>query len=84
MSGREADPPRSRMHCRAHKFFFFKQKTAYEVCGRDWSSDVCSSDLTQVMARRFASTCERSKPVLVSAALKDTSPDMVTDRTSVV
>ena len=26
-------------------FFFFKQKTAYEVCGRDWSSDVCSSDL---------------------------------------
>ena len=27
-------------------FFFFKQKTAYELCGRDWSSDVCSSDLT--------------------------------------
>ena len=27
-------------------FFFFQQKTAYEVCGRDWSSDVCSSDLT--------------------------------------
>ena len=26
-------------------FFFFKQKTAYEVGGRDWSSDVCSSDL---------------------------------------
>ena len=25
-------------------FFFFKQKTAYEMCGRDWSSDVCSSD----------------------------------------
>ena len=25
--------------------FFFKQKTAYEMCGRDWSSDVCSSDL---------------------------------------
>ena len=24
--------------------FFFKQKTAYEMCGRDWSSDVCSSD----------------------------------------
>ena len=22
--------------------FFFKQKTAYEMCGRDWSSDVCS------------------------------------------
>src|SRR3546814_9505062 len=26
-------------------FFFFKQKTAYEVRIRDWSSDVCSSDL---------------------------------------
>ena len=25
--------------------FFFEQKTAYEVCGRDWSSVVCSSDL---------------------------------------
>ena len=30
-------------------FFFFKQKTAYEMCGRDWSSDVCSSDLAYVM-----------------------------------
>jgi len=26
-------------------FFFFKQKTAYEITGCDWSSDVCSSDL---------------------------------------
>src|SRR3546814_6620201 len=26
-------------------FFFFKQKTAYEMRIRDWSSDVCSSDL---------------------------------------
>src|SRR5216110_1557910 len=25
--------------------FFFKQKTAYEISSRDWSSDVCSSDL---------------------------------------
>src|SRR5213594_3469535 len=25
--------------------FFFKQKTAYEISVRDWSSDVCSSDL---------------------------------------
>src|SRR3546814_10818544 len=27
-------------------FFFFKQKTAYELRISDWSSDVCSSDLT--------------------------------------
>ena len=26
-------------------FFFFKQKTAYEILTCDWSSDVCSSDL---------------------------------------
>src|SRR3546814_17468478 len=30
-------------------FFFFKQKTAYEMRISDWSSDVCSSDL-QVVA----------------------------------
>src|SRR3546814_12518690 len=32
-------------------FFFFKQKTAYEMRISDWSSDVCSSDL---VARRHA------------------------------
>src|SRR3546814_18446514 len=30
-------------------FFFFKQKTAYEMRISDWSSDVCSSDLTSSM-----------------------------------
>src|SRR3546814_2574424 len=29
-------------------FFFFKQKTAYEMRISDWSSDVCSSDLIAV------------------------------------
>src|SRR3546814_1316314 len=29
-------------------FFFFKQKTAYEMRISDWSSDVCSSDLLRV------------------------------------
>src|SRR3546814_4197246 len=28
-------------------FFFFKQKTAYEMRISDWSSDVCSTDLEQ-------------------------------------
>src|SRR3546814_20920079 len=32
-------------------FFFFKQKTAYEMRISDWSSDVCSSDLA--LGRRF-------------------------------
>src|SRR3546814_1401013 len=31
-------------------FFFFKQKTAYEMRISDWSSDVCSSDLPEVSA----------------------------------
>src|SRR3546814_12751334 len=31
--------------CVVCAFFFFKQKTAYEMRISDWSSDVCSSDL---------------------------------------
>src|SRR3546814_18245818 len=38
-------------------FFFFKQKTAYEMRISDWSSDVCSSDLV----------C-RSRPAILRAA----------------
>src|SRR3546814_3121363 len=32
-------------------FFFFKQKTAYEMRISDWSSDVCSSDLYAAVKR---------------------------------
>src|SRR3546814_9843502 len=32
-------------------FFFFKQKTAYEMRISDWSSDVCSSDLCAHLLR---------------------------------
>src|SRR3546814_7069587 len=35
-------------------FFFFKQKTAYEMRISDWSSDVCSSDLQRLEAARLA------------------------------
>src|SRR3546814_3891040 len=38
-------------------FFFFKQKTAYEMRISDWSSDVCSSDL--VPARRQSACADR-------------------------
>src|SRR3546814_8574228 len=34
-------------------FFFFKQKTAYEMRISDWSSDVCSSDLNIVLQHQF-------------------------------
>src|SRR3546814_17881069 len=40
-------------------FFFFKQKTAYEMRISDWSSDVCSSDL-RAIDRRYESQ-RRSK-----------------------
>src|SRR3546814_4017596 len=40
-------------------FFFFKQKTAYEMRISDWSSDVCSSDLTM-----FQCTWERADAAL--------------------
>ena len=33
--------------------FFFKQKTAYELTCRDWSSDVCSSDLQKIGCLSF-------------------------------
>src|SRR3546814_6319059 len=33
-------------------FFFFKQKTAYEMRISDWSSDVCSSDLPAMQRLR--------------------------------
>src|SRR3546814_11081793 len=34
-------------------FFFFKQKTAYEMRISDWSSDVCSSDLRLAVIQRL-------------------------------
>src|SRR3546814_9861275 len=39
-------------------FFFFKQKTAYEMRISDWSSDVCSSDLTSI----WTNCASRRKP----------------------
>src|SRR3546814_10409076 len=35
-------------------FFFFKQKTAYELRISDWSSDVCSSDLFRIFIKQDA------------------------------
>src|SRR3546814_9133500 len=37
-------------------FFFFKQKTAYDMRISDWSSDVCSSDLTSPARRPIQTT----------------------------
>src|SRR3546814_3201810 len=52
-------------------FFFFKQKTAYEMRISDWSSDVCSSDLLLAaiwIALHFATQIVRPIGNLVLAA----------------
>src|SRR3546814_3565592 len=60
-------------------FFFFKQKTAYEMRISDWSSDVCSSDLFE--DRLFLGSVDRGgqsgfrivdkNAVIVATALED-------------
>src|SRR3546814_4214303 len=47
-------------------FFFFKQKTAYEMRISDWSSDVCSSDL-QFMQAMIDFNASQGKPVYPDA-----------------
>src|SRR3546814_6545161 len=46
-------------------FFFFKQKTAYEMRISDWSSDVCSSDLAVLVAPTPTTAAGDGRLVLV-------------------
>src|SRR3546814_10300467 len=46
-------------------FFFFKQKTAYEMRISDWSSDVCSSDLWPGMEEGKFGVC--TGPIMASS-----------------
>src|SRR3546814_1511845 len=48
-------------------FFFFKQKTAYEMRISDWSSDVCSSDLLEEPDLERATAAETARAVLALA-----------------
>src|SRR3546814_3152489 len=47
------------MLCLVFCFFFFKQKTAYEMRISDWSSDVCSSDLLGGLVERLRKMSKR-------------------------
>src|SRR3546814_4290685 len=49
-------------------FFFFKQKTAYEMRISDWSSDVCSSDLWAGLR------CRRRKPRAAARRTRQENP----------
>src|SRR3546814_3937649 len=42
-------------------FFFFKQKTAYEMRISDWSSDVCSSDLNGIVGQEKISGTDSAR-----------------------
>ena len=46
-------------------FFFFKQKTAYEIYQCDWSSDVCSSDLRKVLEALFLTSIGKTNSDMV-------------------
>src|SRR3546814_14423842 len=48
-------------------FFFFKQKTAYEMRISDWSSDVCSSDLDSLSVFDSFSACACRSSALARA-----------------
>src|SRR3546814_7887403 len=45
-------------------FFFFKQKTAYEMRISDWSSDVCSSDLRPTPIMSNSRTREEGRHIV--------------------
>src|SRR5690554_7245534 len=53
--------------------FFFSSRRRHTRCGRDWSSDVCSSDLCSVrnMATAASSGCSRlrEQPLLAAVAM---------------
>src|SRR3546814_7279792 len=51
-------------------FFFFKQKTAYEMRISDWSSDVCSSDLWFCVQRRGGGAEQQFEIIAVMAELR--------------
>src|SRR3546814_12535957 len=56
--------------CCSFCFFFFKQKTAYELRISDWSSDVCSSDLAVAACLRSLHTRSRGGDIAL-IAIKD-------------
>src|SRR3546814_18934973 len=52
-------------------FFFFKQKTAYELRISDWSSDVCSSDLKELLVIPVFHDDQHGTAVVALAALEN-------------
>ena len=57
--------------------FFFKQKTAYEIVSRDWSSDVCSSDLLLISNGADVNTSDNEGKTLLDLALEKNHSPMI-------
>src|SRR3546814_15142846 len=55
-------------------FFFFKQKTAYEMRISDWSSDVCSSDLATFRGRPGEPQAIQAEMDRISASREASQP----------
>src|SRR3546814_7363449 len=64
-------------------FFFFKQKTAYEMRISDWSSDVCSSDLDTPGATSYYRETREVYTVLSSTHMMALSSDWFVVRASI-
>src|SRR3546814_1239189 len=68
-------------------FFFFKQKTAYEMRISDWSSDVCSSDLRVVGRGQFFQRPDQGfddeAPAVAAEVATGVGPGVVVDRAGV-
>src|SRR3546814_4075877 len=70
-------------------FFFFKQKTAYEMRISDWSSDVCSSDLFSTIPMEslppifwlvpygYIFRCRRGRPLISPPDSRQTIPKVI-------
>src|SRR3546814_9270924 len=66
-----------RLCCVFLVFFFFKQKTAYEMRISDWSSDVCSSDLRLREPRaRYQRPLAAGESFFGSTAIHTAVPDL--------
>src|SRR3546814_4857914 len=61
----------SALHIVCILFFFFKQKTSYEMRISDWSADVCSSDLQSCDPAFTAFVAERLRALGYSVAVND-------------
>src|SRR3546814_4601710 len=64
-------------------FFFFKQKTAYEMRISDWSSDVCSSDLDDAHHETLVANCiAQGAALMTGRASEDGARNYPSDRPS--